>query len=79
MDYIKKLPKIELHCHLDGSLPRATIEELLGREVEDSELSVSEDCKSLTEYLQKFDLPLSALTSYAAFKKAAKIRSAAFS
>jgi len=72
MDYIKKLPKIELHCHLDGSLPRATIEELLGREVEDSELSVSEDCKSLTEYLQKFDLPLSALTSYTAFKKAAK-------
>ena len=48
MDYIKKLPKIELHCHLDGSLPKATIEELLGREVEDSELSVSEDCKSLT-------------------------------
>lgn len=72
MDYIKKLPKIELHCHLDGSISKATMEELLGREVDGSLLSVSGDCTSLTEYLQKFDLPLSALTSYSAFKKAAK-------
>ena len=72
MDYIKRLPKIELHCHLDGSLPKTTMEELLGREVKDFELSVSEDCKSLTEYLEKFALPLSALTTYATFKKAAR-------
>ena len=51
------LPKVELHCHLDGSLSRGFIEKRLGREVSQSELSVSEDCRSLNEYLEKFDLP----------------------
>ena len=41
------LPKVELHCHLDGSLSRGFIEKRLGREVSQSELSVSEDCRSL--------------------------------
>ena len=43
------LPKIELHCHLDGSLSREFIEKRLGRKVSQSELSVSEDCRSLNE------------------------------
>ena len=30
---LRKLPKVELHCHLDGSLSRAYIEKRLGREV----------------------------------------------
>ena len=47
------LPKVELHCHLDGSLSRGFIEKRLGREVSQSELSVSEDCRSLNEYLEK--------------------------
>ncbi len=51
------LPKVELHCHLDGSLSHGFIEKRLGRKVSQSELSVSEDCRSLNEYLQKFDLP----------------------
>ena len=51
------LPKIELHCHLDGSLSREFIEKRLGREVSQKELSVSDDCTSLAEYLEKFDLP----------------------
>ena len=50
------LPKVELHCHLDGSLSRGFIEKRLGREVSQSELSVSEDCRSLNEYLEKFDI-----------------------
>ncbi len=52
-----ELPKIELHCHLDGSLSREFIEKRLGRTVTPEELSVSEDCTSLNEYLEKFDLP----------------------
>lgn len=51
------LPKVELHCHLDGSLSRAFIEKRLGKTVSQSELSVSEDCRNLNEYLEKFDLP----------------------
>ena len=51
------LPKVELHCHLDGSLSREFIEKRLGRKVSQSELSVSEDCSSLNEYLVYFDLP----------------------
>lgn len=53
-----KLPKIELHCHLDGSLSREFVEKRLGRAVKPEELSVSDDCTSLAEYLEKFDLPL---------------------
>lgn len=54
---LKELPKIELHCHLDGSLSRPFIEKRLGRTVRPEELSVSEKCTSLNEYLEKFDLP----------------------
>ena len=49
---LKELPKIELHCHLDGSLSRPFIEKRLGRTVRPEELSVSENCTSLNEYLE---------------------------
>lgn len=51
-DNIIKLPKIELHCHLDGSLSREFVEKRLGRTVQESELSVSDDCTSLAQYLE---------------------------
>lgn len=54
---LKALSKVELHCHLDGSLSHTFIEKRLGRKVSQSELSVSDDCRSLNEYLKKFDLP----------------------
>ena len=54
---LKALPKVELHCHLDGSLSREFIESRLGRAVQPEELSVSDDCTSLAEYLEKFSLP----------------------
>lgn len=54
---LKALPKIELHCHLDGSLSREFIQQRLGRMITQEELSVSEDCTSLAEYLEKFALP----------------------
>lgn len=56
-DELKKLPKIELHCHLDGSLSQGFIQKKLGRKVPMEELCVSEDCKSLEEYLKKFTVP----------------------
>lgn len=57
LEELRDLPKIELHCHLDGSLSKAFIEKRLNRSVKEEELSVSEDCASLVEYLEKFALP----------------------
>lgn len=54
---LKELPKIELHCHLDGSLSRPFIEKRLGRTVRPEELSVSENCTSLNEYLKNLTFP----------------------
>ena len=62
---LRKLPKIELHCHLDGSLSREFIEERLGRSVEETEIRVSEDCRNLEEYLGKFVLPIACLQDQA--------------
>ena len=42
-----RLPKVELHCHLDGSLSQEFIEKRLGRSVKKEELSVSDDCTAL--------------------------------
>lgn len=61
IEELKKMPKVELHCHLDGSLSKALIEKRLARKVEEEALYVSDDCSSLAEYLEKFDLPLQCL------------------
>ena len=60
---ILKLPKLDLHCHLDGSLSQSFLESTLGRKFSMDELSVSMECSSLVEYLEKFDIPLSAMNS----------------
>ena len=69
---ILEMPKIDLHCHLDGSLTQACLCELSGREVAVSELQVSEDCRNLAEYLEKFDLPLQYLQTAEGLRKASK-------
>lgn len=68
---IKSLPKIELHCHLDGSLRVETAIELAkkqgielpGDNVDEIKklLTVPENCESLDEYLKTFDLPIEIL------------------
>jgi adenosine deaminase len=62
------MPKIELHCHLDGSMGIALTQKLLsnmGQEYTTGELQQAlvapQDCKSLAEYLEKFDLPIRCL------------------
>ena len=60
---IIKLPKLDLHCHLDGSLSKVFLENTLGRNFTMEELSISMDCNSLVEYLEKFDVPLEAMNS----------------
>lgn len=78
---INNLPKIELHCHLDGSLRVETVIELARKENINLEsydydevkklLSVNENCSSLDEYLQKFDLPNKVLQSKDNLRRAA--------
>lgn len=72
MSEILTMPKIDLHCHLDGSMTLQSVETLLERDVQMSELRVSKDCKSLAEYLQKFDLPLECLQTPEDLKLSAK-------
>ena len=64
---INKLPKIELHCHLDGSVRVDTIIDIAKKEGIKLDLykrcdieklvQVPNDCTSLNEYLKRFDLP----------------------
>ena len=66
------MPKIDLHCHLDGSMTQKSISEILGRNVALSEVQVSDDCTSLAEYLSKFDVMMECIQTEAGLKKAAK-------
>lgn len=52
------MPKLDLHCHLDGSIPIKSMSHILGREIRPEEVQVSADCRNLMEYLAKFELPL---------------------
>ena len=70
-ELIQKLPKAELHCHLDGSLRVSTIIDLASRQKvelpaknqEDLHniLAIKEKMKNLEEYLEIFDITLSVL------------------
>lgn len=55
---ILQMPKIDLHCHLDGSLTLESMERILGRDIRPEEVQVGENCRNLAEYLDKFDIPL---------------------
>lgn len=73
IEWLKSLPKLDLHCHLDGSMSPEIIEYLLkdGDLEKDGEklsteqirqrLQVPYDNKSLAQYLEKFDLPISCI------------------
>lgn len=67
MDFYK-IPKIELHCHLDGSMGLDVLQKLLiedGIQMSEAELrekiEAPDDCQSLAEYLDKFTLPINLL------------------
>lgn len=69
---ISEMPKIDLHCHLDGSLPLDTVRALTGKNgIKQEDLQAARDCGSLKTYLEKFELPLEGMQTYAGLKRAA--------
>jgi len=65
-ELIKRLPKVDLHCHIDGALRTRTIIELAQLQnyklptYDEEELkkyvTVSKSCRSLSEFLEKFEI-----------------------
>ncbi len=80
-EFIEKLPKVDLHVHLDGSLRIPTIIELakkqkvkLPADNEDALKKIiicRDECESLDEYLEGFKVTLSVLQTEKALKRAA--------
>lgn len=70
-DFLKRLPKTELHCHLDGSVRVETLLELaeeqkvaLPADNADAlrkHVVVGPDCRNLVDYLRAFDITLSVM------------------
>ncbi len=80
-EFIEKLPKTDLHVHLDGSIRTATIFELARKQKvklpADTEeelkqiVCCDENCKSLDEYLRAFDITLSVMQTEEALTRTA--------
>lgn len=72
----KTQPKVELHCHLDGSLEPGFMQSVSGIKdlnILKSLTSVPKDYHgSLTEYLKKFDLPIACLNTKERIREAAR-------
>lgn len=60
---MNKLPKVELHVHLDGSVRVETVAELINMDLEEVKKNMIAPfkCKDLNDYLTKFDLPILAM------------------
>lgn len=59
IERLKKLPKIELHLHLDGSLSLSLARQLSGLSIDEvKERMIAPDkCENLDEYLTRFSFP----------------------
>ena len=78
MNYFN-LPKIDLHCHLDGSVRPQTILDLAaeqGVSLPSTDIDVirnlmvaPETCADLDEYIQRFELPLSVMQTASAIER----------
>lgn len=79
-ELIQRLPKVELHVHLDGSLRPATMLELAAQQgvrlpADDADrlrrLMVVEDARNLEDYLRRFEITIALLQTEAAIERVA--------
>lgn len=63
IEKIRKLKKIELHLHLDGSVELDTISNITNETLDSlkSKLIAKDKCENLSEYLTKFDIPINCM------------------
>ncbi|MBG9987418.1 adenosine deaminase [Aerococcaceae bacterium DSM 111176] len=74
-ELLRAMPKVELHCHFDGSVPMDTVYEL-GEEIgltKDylSQIPVTGQCENLEDYLKSFDIILQVLQTKDHLQRAA--------
>ena len=81
LELLKKLPKVELHCHLDGSLRVKSILDLAQKQKVDLPsthldeltkiLTIGKNRGTLEEYLARFEITLSVMQTPEGLERAA--------
>ncbi|MBM6615859.1 adenosine deaminase [Desemzia sp. RIT804] len=74
-EIVHQLPKVELHCHLDGSVPMETLKKLAEKQQFDKtlldQIVAPAKCHDLADYLKSFDITLQLLQTYEQLEESA--------